>query len=174
MKRRLSEDMIRGIEGFRLPRFNEIPDVGLFLEQTTKYVSGVLSPLGGLTVTSSMISNYVKKKLIESPVKKQYSREQIAHLIFIAMAKNVMSLEGIQIMLNMKGETYSTQVAYDYFCSEFENVLAIVFGLKDTYESVGEETSERKTILRNAIIALVHKVYLDRSLAILQNGEQEN
>ncbi|MBE6564358.1 MAG: DUF1836 domain-containing protein [Ruminococcaceae bacterium] len=171
MKRPMNEEMARGIEGFRLPRYGEIPDVGLFLEQTTKYVSGVLAPLGGLTVTSSMISNYVKKKLIESPVKKQYSREQIAYLIFIAMAKGVMPLEGIQTMLRMQKERYDVQVAYDYFCNEFESVLALVFGLKDTYENVGAEHSEYKTILRNAIIALVHKVYLDRSLAILQSRD---
>ena len=169
----MNEDMVKGIEGFRLPRYGEIPDVGLFLEQTTKYVSGVLAPLGGLTVTSSMISNYVKKKLIESPTKKQYSREQIARLIFIAMAKSVLSLEGIQTMLCMQKETYDVRVAYDYFCCEFESILALVFGLKDTYENVGVEHSEQKTILRNAIIALVHKVYLDRSLTLLQSRQEQ-
>ena len=75
------------IENFRLPKYSEIPDVGLFLEQTTKYISQCLAPLGCVSLTSSMISNYVKMHLIESPVKRQYSREQIAYLIVIAIAK---------------------------------------------------------------------------------------
>ena len=72
------EKMLLKIQSFRLPGFNEIPDVGLFLEQTTKYISNILAPLEGITITSSMISNYVKRKLIKNPVKKQYDREQIA------------------------------------------------------------------------------------------------
>ena len=64
----------------------------------------------------------------------------------------------------------------DLYENRFEHnyvlkIMALVFGLKDTYENVGAEHSEYKTILRNAIIALVHKVYLDRSLAILQSRD---
>ena len=60
---------------FRLPRYEEIPNVGLYLEQTTKYIAEYLNPIQEGTLTASMISNYVKKHLIASPVKKQYSRE---------------------------------------------------------------------------------------------------
>ena len=65
----------------RLPRYREIPDVGLYLEQVTKYVSDSLEPLGQGALTGSMVSNYVKKGILASPVRKQYNREQIAHLI---------------------------------------------------------------------------------------------
>ena len=75
------------VQGFRLPRYQEIPTVGLYLEQTAKYISEILSPLEENCMTSSMISNYVKKKLIASPVKKQYSRDQIVYLFFVAVAK---------------------------------------------------------------------------------------
>ena len=80
------------VQQFRLPRYQELPDVGLYLEQTTKYLNSFLAPLGCLEITSSMISNYVKKGLIANPVKKQYGREQIAYLFFIAVAKSVLSL----------------------------------------------------------------------------------
>lgn len=64
----------------RLSRYQEIPTVGLYLEQTTKYISQYLDPLEENCITSSMIANYVKKGLIANPVKKQYGREQIAYL----------------------------------------------------------------------------------------------
>ena len=48
------------IKTFRLPRFREIPDMGLYLDQTVKYINRFLEPLGGMEITSSMVSNYVK------------------------------------------------------------------------------------------------------------------
>jgi len=49
---------------FRMPRYAEIPDVGLYLEQVVKYVNDKLE-IFNLPITTSMISNYVKKGYIE-------------------------------------------------------------------------------------------------------------
>ena len=87
MKQETKLAIAASVRDFCLPRYNEIPNVGLYLEQTTKYICEYLAPLGEFSLTSSMISNYVKKGLIANPVKKQYSREQIAYLFFIAVAK---------------------------------------------------------------------------------------
>ena len=72
MEKKLKRQMAEPIRGFRLPRYAEIPTVGLYLEQTIKYINGFLAPLGCLELTGSMVSNYVKKGLIPAPVKKQY------------------------------------------------------------------------------------------------------
>ena len=37
-------NMIEAIEGFRLPRYAQIPDVGLYLEQVVRYVNTHLAP----------------------------------------------------------------------------------------------------------------------------------
>ena len=50
-----------GIRNFRLPRYQEIPDVGLYLEQTTKYIAGFLDPVLEGSLTSSMINNQIIK-----------------------------------------------------------------------------------------------------------------
>ena len=42
---------------FRLPRYHEIPDVGLYLDQTVKYINRYLEPLGCMELTASMVSN---------------------------------------------------------------------------------------------------------------------
>ena len=75
MDQAIKEKMDAALPDIRLPRYREIPDVGLYLEQVTKYVSDSLAPLGQGTVTGSMVSNYVKKGLIRNPVKKQYGRD---------------------------------------------------------------------------------------------------
>lgn len=70
------------INHFHLPLYREIPNVGLYLEQTVKYINECLKPLGCIKVTPSMISNYVKKGYVTSPLKKQYDATQIAQSDF--------------------------------------------------------------------------------------------
>ena len=169
------EKMLSKIEDFRLPRYGEIPDVGLFLEQTTKYIAGILSPLEGITITSSMISNYVKRGLIKSPVRKQYDREQIAYLIFIAVAKSVLSLENLQLFVSLQTKSYTSEVAYEYFCREFESLLRCVFEMRAVPEISGTKNRniELKNMLRNTIITAVHKVYLETFFATLNEEKSE-
>ena len=46
---------------FKLPTFEEIPDVGLYLEQTATFINKYLEPLLGSELTPSMIRNYLSK-----------------------------------------------------------------------------------------------------------------
>ena len=162
------EKIASTIADFRLPAYIEIPDVGLYLEQTSKYISDFIAPLQMPPMTGSMISNYVKKGLIASPVRKQYSREQIAQLIFISLAKAVMSIDDLHLMMGIQRETYPSQIAYDYFRGELVNVLTCVFSGTDALPSIEEDASEQKVMLRNMIIALAHKVYLDKLFVLLR------
>ena len=171
MDHRVKQQMMEAVADFKLPSYQEIPNVGLYLEQTAKYISEYLEPLQDVTITTSMISNYVKKKLVANPVKKQYSREQIAYLLFIAVAKTVMSMENIGQILELQQRTYSPERAYEYFRREFENVLQYVFGRKDTLATIGEEESDEKQLLRNVIISVAHKIYLDTCFAELRKAE---
>ena len=158
------QEILESVRYLRLPAYEEIPSVGLFLDQTAKYISEFIRPLALPDLTGSMISNYVKKGLICSPVKKQYSREQIAYLIFIAVSKSVLSLEELQKLIILQQKTYSAQRAYAYFCRELENVVFYVFGLKDQLDTVGTEISDEKMLMRNTIIAVAHKAYLSKCL----------
>jgi len=44
------------IENFRLPRYREIPNVGLYLDQTVKYINPFLAPLGFPEVTPGLVA----------------------------------------------------------------------------------------------------------------------
>ena len=156
------------VERFRLPAYDAIPDVGLYLEQTAKYISDYLAPICTAPVTGSMISNYVKKGLISSPVRKQYSREQIAYLIFIAVAKLVMSMDDLHLMMEIQRETYPADVAYEYFRKELDRVLRFVFGSAGELDALGADATDEKIMLRNAIITVAHKIYLDQLFLALR------
>lgn len=168
MRSEQKNKMKASIENFRLPRYDEIPDVGLYLEQIAKYISELLKPLEDISITRSMISNYIKQGLVSNPVKKQYSRDQIAYLIYIAIAKTVLSLDQICLMINMQQETYDNAIAYNYFCMEFENILFYVFGYKDSVEQIGKDSTDLKIMLRNMIITVAHKIYLDKCFILIE------
>ena len=161
MNQQVLDRVSASVKGFRLPRYDQLPGMGLYLEQVAVYLSDCLSCLSGLSITGSMISNYVKKGLVSNPVKKQYSREQIAYLMYIAVAKMVLSMEDIHLSVAVQQQSYTPQRAYDYFCCELENVLEYVFGLKDQLDTVGVDATAEKVMLRNTIITVAHKVYLN-------------
>lgn len=165
------DEILNSIRSFALPRYDEIPNVGLYLEQTSKYISEYLECLGDCALTGSMISNYVKKGLISNPVKKQYDRDQIAYLIFIAVAKSVLSMEDIRLLIRMQQSAYDSRKAYEYFRMELENVLFYIFGLKDTLDTVGNDRTHTKNMLRNVIITAAHKAYLDKYFAVLHDEQ---
>jgi len=171
MKQETKQRVSQSIASFRLPRYNEIPNVGLYLEQATKYVCEYLAPLGEYTLTPSMISNYVKKGLIANPVKKQYGRDHIAYLFFIAVAKSVLSLDALTGFIQLQQRTYTLPKAYDYFCEEFENLLQFTFEVKDTIEMTGEDNTDEKRLLFTCLVAAVQKVYLEKCLEAIAQEE---
>lgn len=161
MKAKTREKFAEPARIFRLPLYEDIPDVGLYLEQTVKYINSYFDSFDSMNLTASMVSNYVKKGLVANAVKKQYYREQIAYLFFIAVAKNVLSMENLSLFIGLQKESYSVKKAYDYFCEELENVMEFVFGIKSDLASVGTDETEEKHMLRSTIITAAYKIYLD-------------
>lgn len=167
----LDEKDLSSIRGYRLPSFTEIPDVGLYLNQAATYINRYLEPFLGFGITESMISNYVKKKLIDNPVRKQYSREMIAYLLFIALCKNVSSLDDILLLINLQKENnHTVQKSYEYFKTEFEAILLDVFGLKKKDEAVDESASTEEELLEKLVVAIAHKIYVDCAFRKLREG----
>lgn len=165
MNTQIKKNISNSIQSFHLPKYDEIPDSGLYLDQAVQFINGYLYIFPDLEVTPYMISNYVKKGLISRSTKKLYSREQIAYLIFIAFAKNVLSMENIRLFNNIQKNSYELKKAYEYFRLELLNVMEYVFGLKENLATIGEEDSSEKLLLRNTIIAVSHKVYLEKVCA---------
>ena len=93
------------VEQLKFPSYQEIPAMGLYLKQVANYINQCLAPLGNIKITSSMVSNYVKHDLIASPEGRLYSREQIATLLFITIAKNVMDQEDLRKAIAIQQKT---------------------------------------------------------------------
>ena len=112
-------ELQKSLENLHIPRYHELPDFGLRLEQVTRYVSRYVPT----PVTGSMVSNYVKQKIIPGPEKKSYGVDSIAYLIIVTYLKNTVSMEDIRFLLGVQQDSYQLSVAYDYFCEELEDLL---------------------------------------------------
>ena len=157
--------------GFSLPRYRELPSVGLYLDQTVQLVNSCFRGFPGVELTPSMVSNYVKKGVISHPVKKKYSREQLAYLIYIVLSKNVLSLENIDTLFQMQRAHCTAAEAYDYFCDEVENCLPYIFGASRTICDLDPDAADEKRLLRGTIVAAVNKMYLDCCFVAMRQEE---
>ena len=171
-----NEERIEKIIKHHLPRWNELPEIDLYLDQLVCLLEQYLSNYiknddNEKIITKTMINNYVKHKIIRRPVKKRYAADQIAELFFIAVAKNVMQLSDLKAAIELQRRTYSTKVAYNYFVEELENILPYVFGLKTDLDEIGNEHTEYQRMLHNIIMAVSYKAYIDKYYA---NLRQEN
>ena len=168
MRSRLAES----VRSFDIPRLGEIPNVGLYLEQVTRYVNQSITGCGLSPITASMVSNYVKQKIIPGPEKKAYGAESIAYLIFVSCIKSVVAMDDIRALIGIQHETYDLPTAYHYFCEEFENLIRYVFGASDHLASVGQDESDEKELLRSALLSVTHKLYLDAYLRLLRQDAE--
>ena len=100
--------------------WDQIPDLGLYMDQVITFITRAYEPLYGEStkgyLSAPMINNYVKNKLIPRPTGKKYSRLQIAMLIMIVVLKRVSTMEDIREMLHVEGEEDVRQL-YELFCA---------------------------------------------------------
>ena len=103
---------------FSYPKWAEIPNIDLYLDQVLLYVNQVCAPISpdkDKGLTASMVNNYVKHGYLTKPDKKKYQRQQIARLIAITTLKSVFSIQEIAQTLNTLQSQASSDQLYDAF-----------------------------------------------------------
>ncbi len=92
------------LERYRLPAWEEIPDIGLYMEQVVLVLKQYLDYLPPELkeeqfITAATINNYVRNKVMPMPVKKRYYRRHLAYLIIICSLKQGLSISLIQKLI---------------------------------------------------------------------------
>ncbi|MDD7464222.1 MAG: DUF1836 domain-containing protein, partial [Anaerococcus sp.] len=69
------------IRKFKKITWEDLPDYGLYSDQVVDFIDEKLISFfpETLSLSPSMINNYVKNKIIPKPVKKKYYREHLGH-----------------------------------------------------------------------------------------------
>ena len=117
------EQWFDGMERFTLPTWEQLPQLELYMDQVILLLRQYLSPLhheeDEKSITTSIINNYVRMKIIPPPVKKKYSRVHIASLIMICILKQSLSISCIQRMLPMEQNEETLQPFYLAFVEQY-------------------------------------------------------
>ena len=92
------------LAAYRLPAWEQIPDLGLYMEQVVLLLRQYLDYLPPELkqpepITAAAINNYVRTRLLPEPRKKRYYRVHIAYLIMICTLKQALRLSELQTLL---------------------------------------------------------------------------
>ena len=146
-----------------MPRWNELPEIDLYLDQVVNYIEKYL---GQYTVnkedkiiTKTMINNYVKLGIMPAPEKKKYSRSHIAYLIVICVLKQVYSISDIGKLISLTIQCFELSKAYNRFCANLEVSVKNVFTRKE-FPNV-EKMTEEQYLLKNVVQSVADKMYVE-------------
>ena len=130
------------LQHYSCPAWKDFPDIELYMDQVISILEKYLSPFSEeeKLVTSTMINNYVKQKIISPPVNKRYTRAHLAHLFMICTLKRFMQLSDICALLRNLEKDRTPEAAYELFRAELNGALGRIF-------EIGEEEKGAKGAL---------------------------
>src|SRR5690554_5737839 len=107
--------------------WEEFPDIDLYKDQVVTYVSRQLISFNDEdSLTSSMINNYIKDKLLPRADGKKYSKEHLASLIEICILKQALPVRDIGFLLHQAGEESDPELFYKKFIEDVDLSLTQV------------------------------------------------
>ena len=146
-----------------IPRWNELPEIDLYLDQVVNYLEKYVEQYNvnkeDKIITKTMINNYVKIGIMPAPEKKKYSREHIAYLIVICILKQVYSINDIGKLISLTIQYFELSKAYNRFCANLEISVKNVFTRKE-FPNV-EKMTEEQYLLKNVVQSIADKLYVE-------------
>jgi Domain of unknown function (DUF1836). len=153
------------LDDYRLPAWEEIPDIGLYMDQVVTLLTGYLDYLPPelkeeQVITPAAINNYVRKKIMPEPVKKKYYRSHIAYLIMVCTLKQSLSIPTLKTMIPMGLDEEELRRVYSAYivrhrlaCSYFVREVRIAAG--GILDHGPEDETELTTADTNDLISTV-------------------
>ena len=151
---------------FRCPRWKDLPDFDLYMDQVVLWITQKLEPLyfnQEKILTNSMVNNYVKNSIVDPPVKKHYTSKHLAYLMVVCILKRCYTLSEIASLIDIQakipGSNY--KAAYDKFSTYFEIYLHEVMK-KGNLDSIHSKYhSKEEELLCNVVSSIVLKIYTE-------------
>jgi hypothetical protein len=148
----------------RCPEAEQFPDIELYMDQVISVLEKHLAPfsLEEKPITSTMINNYVKQKLIPPPTNKRYSQIQLTKIFMICVLKSHLQLSEIGALLKHIEEERGNSGLYAFFRQEFDAALDLVFrGMIPEHQNHKSTTDQAmvSALIAFCTILYSHKIY---------------
>ena len=154
----------------RLPRWNELPDFELYMDQVIslmqKYLFSYVLPEEALT--PSMINNYVKMDVLPAPRKKKYNKEHLAKLIVICLMKKQAPINAINYVMNEKVSANGLENFYNSFVNLYESAL------QDAANKAKEENDLLSLALTLSVTASANYIVAANAVAPAMPNEEKS
>ena len=168
---------------YRLPDWDTIPDLGLYMEQILVLLQQYLDyfpkeikdePL----ITAAAINNYVRKKLMPEPVKKRYYRSHIACLIMICSLKQSLSISLLQLLLPHGQSEEEIKTRYESFARQQRRATdAFLAGTREQKENLTEKKGSSPAedpeafIFSAATVSAFSRLLAERLILLKQDAD---
>ena len=190
-------EFVELIANLELPRYEQIPNIDLYMDQLLTYIESTLRPLvapGEKLLTASMVNNYVKQGVIHAPRAKRYTADHVALLMAICLMKRVFSIGDIHSLLRISAATHTIDHSYNFFCQATEESLRQLFCGHTESELVGswgiepregfafsllvkdaDALSPERRLALSAATSVANKIYVEKcfELGILETSIKE-
>lgn len=110
--------LIEFLRGYKGARWDEMPDLELYMDQVITYLKRLLAPFQDSAqenlITPSIINNYVKAGFVPRPQRKKYARAHLASLTMACTLKRVLPIESVKRLIERGGAPLNAE-RYDQF-----------------------------------------------------------
>lgn len=184
---------LEGASSYELPSFKELPTVPLYMEQVTAYINKTLAPMSpkdNEILTSFMVNNYVKARIIKEPVKKKYNEEHLGYLLAICSLKNSLTMSELSHLIALDDEVSDDKsVLYGFFRimskGVYKSTISLAQKRVDRFAKEYEENMKKDpeaaqqrlvdslglVALRMSIQASVYRIVSEALLDTIEKGQ---
>lgn len=169
----MRDNILTGLKELKLPRYKDLPDFGIYSEQLVEIVNKALEAMFDKDnkLTKSMVNNYVKHKIMPSPIKKRYFRNHIVYCIVITVFKNNLSIAEIDGGILYELKKSSIEESYNYFCDKIESVMRLIIDILDKQDDPDTKMTatidvdlDKRNGLTLAVVSVCTKVITQKLL----------
>jgi hypothetical protein len=174
------------LSDYRLPPWESIPDLGLYMEQVIVLLRQYLDYLPTKLredplITAATINNYVRMKIMPEPRKKRYYRIHLAYLILIMTLKQSLSIQMISRLIPVgqteedmeqvyRAYTQRHRVVTEYFVEQVRLLAAPILGDTPTIPLAAQEPEE--LVVMSAMFGGLSRL-LSEKLLLLESIPEE-
>ncbi len=164
------EDLKKQLLNDRPVKWDEFPDIDLYMDQLINYMPRqqiVSRPENKLT--SAMVNNYIKVKLLERANGKKYSRVHLAELTIICFLKQIMSVKDAALLFS-KFSKDEVRSLYEHYIEDLDkSLIAVSQQLPDSMD----DDQIARSAMHFAITSYAYKQASLKLIDILQEKEEQ-
>jgi DNA-binding transcriptional MerR regulator len=161
---------------FYIPRWEQLPDIELYLDQVVNYLQTRLEAFhlekSEKLITKMMVNNYVKQGALPPPIKKKYDRSHLAYLFVICVLKQVYSINDIKVMMRLGLGVAPIELSYNEFCSVLEESIECIFSNKIYIDD--EPLGKARHLLKCATQSYANKLYVQSTFLNKYSNDVSN